>query len=49
MIKAVKDHVSIPVIGVFCIREPQVTESFLEEGITESDPVRQKHYATKKH
>ena len=49
LIKAVKDHVSIPVIGVFCIREPQVTESFLEEGITESDPVRQKHYATKKH
>lgn len=45
----VKDHVSIPVIGVSCIREPQVAESFLEEGITESDPVRQKHYATKKH
>ena len=33
LIKAVKDHVSIPVIGVSCIREPQVAESFLEGGL----------------
>ena len=30
-----KDHVSIPVIGVSCIREPQVAESFLEGGIVD--------------
>ena len=35
LIKAVKDHVSIPVIGVSCIREPQVAESFLEGGIVD--------------
>ena len=28
LIKAVKDHVSIPVIGVSCIREPQMQSSF---------------------
>ena len=33
LIKAVKDHVSIPVIGVSSIREPKVAEAFLEEGI----------------
>lgn len=35
LIKAVKDHVSIPVIGVSCIREPQVAEAFLENGIVD--------------
>lgn len=33
MIKAVKDHMSIPVIGVSVIREPQVAEKFLEDGV----------------
>jgi len=33
LIKAVKDHVSIPVIGVSAIREPAVAEQFLEDGI----------------
>lgn len=33
LIKAVKDHVNIPVIGVSVIREPEIAESFLEEGI----------------
>ena len=35
LIKAVKDHVSIPVIGVSCIREPQIAEQFLEGGIVD--------------
>lgn len=35
LIKAVKDHVSIPVIGVSCIREPAVAEKFLEGGIVD--------------
>ena len=35
LIKAVKEHVSIPVIGVSCIREPQVAEAFLENGIVD--------------
>lgn len=35
LIKAVRDHVSIPVIGVSCIREPQVAEAFLENGIVD--------------
>ena len=35
LIKAVKDHVSIPVIGVSSIREPQVAEQFLEGGIVD--------------
>lgn len=35
LIKAVKDHVSIPVIGVSCIREPQTAEAFLENGIVD--------------
>lgn len=33
LIKAVKDHVNIPVIGVSVIREPKVAESFLEAGV----------------
>lgn len=33
LIKAVKDHVKIPVIGVSSIREPAVAEQFLEDGI----------------
>lgn len=33
LIKAVKDNVSIPVIGVSVIRDPSVGESFLEEGV----------------
>lgn len=33
MIKAVKDHVSIPVIGVSAIREPAAAEKFLDEGV----------------
>jgi 2,4-dienoyl-CoA reductase-like NADH-dependent reductase (Old Yellow Enzyme family)/thioredoxin reductase len=33
IIKAVKDHVTIPVIGVSCIREPAVAEKFLDEGV----------------
>lgn len=33
MIKAVKSHVSIPVIGVSVIREPQVAEGLLEDGV----------------
>ena len=35
LIKAVKDHVSIPVIGVSCIREPQIAEQFLEGSIVD--------------
>ncbi len=35
LIKVVKDHVSIPVIGVSCIREPQTAEAFLENGIVD--------------
>ena len=35
LIKDVKDHVSIPVIGVSCIREPQTAEAFLENGIVD--------------
>ena len=33
IIKAVKDHVHIPVIGVSVIREPAVAEKFLEDGV----------------
>ncbi len=33
ILKAVKDHVHIPVIGVSCIREPAVAEQFLAEGV----------------
>lgn len=33
LIKAVKDHVKIPVIGVSVIREPAVAEKFLEDGV----------------
>ncbi|SHJ28420.1 oxidoreductase [Hespellia stercorisuis] len=33
LIKAVKDHVQIPVIGVSVIREPVVAEKFLEDGV----------------
>lgn len=33
ILKAVKDHVHIPVIGVSCIREPAVAEQFLTEGV----------------
>jgi len=33
LIKAVKDHVSIPVIGNSAFREPAIAEKFLEDGI----------------
>lgn len=33
LIKAVKDHVHIPVIGVSVIREPAVAEQFLADGV----------------
>ena len=33
LIKAVKDHVGIPVIGNSAIREPGVAEKFLEDGV----------------
>ena len=33
IIKAVKDHVHVPVIGVSVIREPAVAEKFLEDGV----------------
>ncbi|MCI8599496.1 MAG: FAD-dependent oxidoreductase [Lachnospiraceae bacterium] len=33
LIKAVKDHVKVPVIGVSVIREPSVAEKFLEDGV----------------
>lgn len=33
LIKAVKDHVQIPVIGVSVIREPAVAEQFLADGV----------------
>jgi len=33
LIKVVKDHVHIPIIGVSCIREPAVAEKFLEDGV----------------
>lgn len=33
LIRAVKDHVKIPVIGVSVIREPAVAEKFLEDGV----------------
>ena len=33
LIKAVKDHVSVPVIGVSVIREPKIAEQFLEDGV----------------
>jgi len=33
LIKAVKDHVKIPVIGVSVIREPAVAEQFLSDGV----------------
>ena len=33
MIKAVKTHVNIPVIGVSAIKEPAVAEKFLEDGV----------------
>ncbi len=35
LIKAVKDHVSIPVIAVSAIREPAVAETFLADGIVD--------------
>lgn len=35
LIKAVKDHVSIPVIGVSVIREPAVAEYFLDENVVD--------------
>ncbi|MBC3798400.1 acetoacetate decarboxylase family protein [Acetobacterium tundrae] len=35
LIKAVKDHVSIPVIGVSAIREPAIGENFLADGIVD--------------
>ncbi len=35
MIKAVKDHLHIPVIAVSVIREPETAEAFLENGITD--------------
>lgn len=35
LIKAVKDHVSIPVIGNSAIREPAVAEKFLDDGVEE--------------
>lgn len=35
MIKAVKAHVSIPVIGVSVIRDPKVAEEFLEEQVVD--------------
>lgn len=35
LIKAVKDHVHIPVIAVSAIREPEIAESFLENGIVD--------------
>ena len=33
LIKAVKDHVHVPIIGVSVIREPAVAEKFLEDGV----------------
>ncbi len=33
LIKAVKDHVGIPVIGNSAFREPEIAEKFLEDGI----------------
>lgn len=33
MIKAVKNHVNIPVIGVSAIKEPAVAEKFLKDGV----------------
>lgn len=33
LIKAVKDNVNIPVIGVSAIKEPQIAEDFLKEGV----------------
>ncbi len=33
LIKAVKDHVTIPVIGNSAFREPEIAEKFLEEGV----------------
>ena len=33
LIKAVKDHVGIPVIGVSVLREPEVAEAFLADGV----------------
>lgn len=33
LIRAVKAHVSVPVIGVSAIREPEIAEQFLEEGV----------------
>jgi NADPH-dependent 2,4-dienoyl-CoA reductase/sulfur reductase-like enzyme len=34
-IKAVKEHVNVPVIAVSSIREPEVAEAFLEEGVVD--------------
>ena len=34
-IKAVKDHVNVPVIAVSSIREPEVAEAFVEEGVVD--------------
>lgn len=33
LIKAVKDHVKVPVLGVSSIRDPEVAEKFLEDGV----------------
>lgn len=35
LIKAVKDHVKIPVIGVSVIREPAVAQKFLDDGVVD--------------
>ena len=35
LIKAVKDHVSVPIIAVSSIREPAVAEAFLEGGLVD--------------
>ncbi len=35
LIKAVKDHVNVPIISVSAIREPEIAEKFLEEGVTD--------------
>ena len=34
-IKAVKDHVNVPVIAVSSIRDPEVAEAFLEDGVVD--------------
>ncbi|MBQ1407138.1 MAG: acetoacetate decarboxylase family protein, partial [Eubacterium sp.] len=34
-VKAIKDHVKVPIIAVSSIREPEVAEAFLEEGVVD--------------